>query len=199
MTDQEDSEWSWPHSEEDDASTDQHSGDTDADTNARVSSDDRSTRERLYTVLLETTTSMQAQAFAEQVDCHPSTARTYLDWFADIGIATRHDGRPVTYEANLSYLHWRAITELVEDHSLPEINTELRSITDEIQQYRSRYDANHPSLVDAHEVEGATRALEDIWDDLDRWLALEEELRLYERARQRLAEQHPSRDQLVVQ
>jgi hypothetical protein len=35
---------------------------------------------------------------ADRADCDPKTARKYLGWFANLGIVTRHDGHPATYE-----------------------------------------------------------------------------------------------------
>lgn len=75
----------------------------------------------IYGTILYTRESTTVRAIAEQVDCDPKTARKYLGWFDDLGIVTRHDGHPVTYERNDAYFEWRRINQLATEHSVEEL------------------------------------------------------------------------------
>lgn len=152
---------------------------------------DDSARERLYSVLVQTRESAPASDVAERAGCHPDTARKYLDWFAQLGIAVRHDGRPTTYERNEAYFEWRYASELAATHSLDELRDQLRTIQDRIEAFRRQYDADDPSVVDARETADASTPIDEVWNDLATWASLADELRLHERARQRLAERPP--------
>lgn len=147
-----------------------------------------SARERLYSVLVQTRDPTTATAIADRADCHPDTARKYLAWFAQLGLAVRHDGRPTTYERNEAYFEWRYVTELADHHTLEDLRNHIQSIQDRLNTYREEYGADNPSLVNAREVADETTATDRIWSDLANWASLEDELRLHERARQRLTE-----------
>lgn len=150
--------------------------------------DDDSARERLYSVLVQTCDPTAATAIAERAGCHPDTARKYLEWFSQLGLAVRHDGRPTTYERNEAYFEWRYVTELANHHTLEDLREHIQSIQERLDTYRDEYGADGPSLVDAREVADETTAIDEVWSDLANWASLEEELRLHERARQRLTE-----------
>lgn len=150
--------------------------------------DDDSARERLYSVLAGTRDPTPAGDLAEEADCHADTARKYLDWFAQLGIATRHDGRPTRYERNEAYFEWRYVNELAEHHTLADLRDHSQTIRERLQAYREQYDAETPSVVDARAVATEETPIEEVWGDLATWASLEDELRLHERARQRLTE-----------
>lgn len=150
--------------------------------------DDDSARERLYSVLVQAREPQDAKSIAEQAGCHPDTARKYLDWFAQLGIAVEHEGRPTTFERNEAYFEWRYVTELAAHHTLDDLREHLQSIQERLENYRDAYGAEDPSLVDAREVTDEARELDEVWADLANWATLEDELRLHERARQRLME-----------
>ncbi|GGJ16604.1 hypothetical protein GCM10008995_28120 [Halobellus salinus] len=59
-----------------------------------------STRERLLDVVVGLRTPTKVSTIAERADCDTETARDYLKWFDEMGMAQRHDGRPVRYERN---------------------------------------------------------------------------------------------------
>lgn len=151
--------------------------------------DDDSARERLYSVLVQTREPTSSAEIAERADCHADTARKYLDWFAQIGLAVRHDGRPATYERNEAYFEWRYVTELAARHTLEDLRVHIQSIQEQLQAYRDTYGTNDPSLVDARHAADETTEIDEVWGDLANWLSLEDELRLHERARQQLSEQ----------
>lgn len=147
---------------------------------------DDSARERLYSGLVQTREPTSATAIADQAGCHPDTARKYLNWYAQLGVADRHDGRPTTYERNEAYFEWRYVTELANTNTLDDLREHLHTIQTRLETYRDEYGADDPSLVDACEAADDPAEIDAVWRDLAHWASLEAELRLHERARQRL-------------
>lgn len=154
---------------------------------------DQSTEERVYSVLVQSTEVLRVSDVVEELGCSKDTARKYLDWFAELGIAVKHDGRPVQYERNEEYFEWRYVSHLVDTHSLEEIKENVIEMRDLLETFRSRYDAEHPSGVDLREATAARDApLEEVWDDFTTWAGLESEIRLHDRARQRFSDRDES-------
>lgn len=149
---------------------------------------DDSARERLYSVLVQTRDPTPVAELATGADCHADTARKYLDWFAQLGIATRHEGRPTRYDRNEAYFEWRYVSDLADRHSLADLREHTRTIRERLEAYRERYDAEAPSMVDTRAVADEDTPIEDVWSDLATWRSLEDELRFSERARQQLTE-----------
>jgi len=77
--------------------------------------------QRIYGTILQTREPTTASAIADVADCDPKTARKYLGWFSELGIVTRHDGHPATYERNDAYFEWRRINQLAADHSVEDL------------------------------------------------------------------------------
>lgn len=142
--------------------------------------------QRIYGTMLQTREPATSSAIAERVDCDPKTARKYLGWFADLGIVTRHDGHPATYERNDAYFEWRRIDQLAADHSVDELQERVRELTTRIDEYEDAYDAATPAAVDAVAVAEASddRSIDDVYSDLGDWATAREERERYERARQ---------------
>ena len=139
--------------------------------------------QRVYGTLLGMRDPTRATEIAERSDCDPKTARKYLEWFADLGIATRHEGRPVTYERNDAYFEWRRVNDLVATHSAEEIRERVAALSERIETYEREYDADHPQKVDALAVEGD---INEVYADLNDWTTALRDRRLHERARQQL-------------
>lgn len=150
--------------------------------------EDDSARERLYSVLVQTREPTHAADIAERAGCHPDTARKYLGWFAQLGIAVKYEGHPTTFERNEAYFEWRYVTELAAQHALEDLQERSQLIQNRLDAYREEYEADDPSLVDAREIADETTGIDEVWSDLATWSTLEDELRLHERARQRLME-----------
>lgn len=142
--------------------------------------------QRIYGTILQTREPTTASAIAEQVGCDPKTARKYLEWFDDLGIVTRHDGHPATYERNDAYFEWRRIDQLAAEHSVEELQNRVRELTGRIADYEDAYDAAEPGAVDAVAVAEASdeRTIDDVYGDLADWATVREERERYERARQ---------------
>ena len=145
--------------------------------------------QRIYGTLLQTREPTTASAIAEQAECDPKTARKYLNWFADLGIVTRYDGHPATYERNDAYFEWRRINQLAAEHSMEELQARVRELTTRIADYEDTYDANTPAAVDAVAVAETSeeRTIDDVYNDLADWATAREERERYERARQQRA------------
>lgn len=144
--------------------------------------DEDSAEERVYSTVVETRSPTSAVAIADRASCDPKTARKYLDWFARLGIATEHDGEPVTYERNEEYFEWRQINDLAADHSMQELTERVRELSDRLETYRVRYDADRPDDVDALAPPSGI-GTEQAFADLTDWATTLEELRRHERAR----------------
>ncbi|TQQ78360.1 sugar-specific transcriptional regulator TrmB [Halonotius terrestris] len=142
--------------------------------------------QRIYGTILQTREPTAASAIADSADCDPKTARKYLGWFDDLGIVTRHDGHPATYERNDAYFEWRRINQLAADHSVEDLQNRVRELTTRITEYEETYDAASPAAVDAvAAAEGSDeRTIDNVYSDLGDWATAREERDRYERARQ---------------
>ncbi|WP_435181442.1 DUF7342 family protein [Halorussus sp. AFM4] len=145
--------------------------------------------QRIYGTILQTRDPTTASTIANQADCDPKTSRKYLDWFTDLGIVTRHDGHPATYERNGAYFEWRRINQLAAEHSVEELQQRVRELTSRIDEYEDTYDAPTPAAVDAVAAAEASdgRTIDAVYGDLGDWATARDERERYERARQQRA------------
>jgi hypothetical protein len=138
---------------------------------------------------VETAEGVTAPAVADQLSCLTDTARKYLNWFDELGIAVKHEGRPVQFERNTDYFEWRYVNELANTHSLDDLRENVIDIQERIESFRDRYDATDPASIDVFEAaDRLDMEVEDAWDDLSTWVSVEDELRLHDRARRRLSD-----------
>ena len=142
--------------------------------------------QRIYGIILQAREPTAASAIADSADCDPKTARKYLEWFDDLGIVTRHDGHPATYERNDAYFEWRRINQLAADRSVEELQSRVRELTTRITEYEATYDATSPATVDAVAAADSSDELtiDTVYSDLADWATAREERNRYERARQ---------------
>ncbi|MFC3958956.1 DUF7342 family protein [Halovivax cerinus] len=142
--------------------------------------------QRVYGTILQTRDPTAASEIAERAGCDPKTARKYLTWFTELGIVTRHDGRPATYERNDTYFEWRRIDRLATDHSVDALQQRVQELTARIDAYEDAYDATDPAAVDAVTAAEASddRTIDEVYSDLGDWETAREERRRHERARQ---------------
>ena len=158
-----------------------------------VFSDDPSIEERIYSLLVETTDGVTAPAVADHLSCSKDTARKYLNWFAELGIAVKHEGRPVQYDRNTEYFKWRYVNELANTHSLEDLRENVIEIQEHIESFQARYDATDPASTDVFEAaDRLDMGIEETWEDFSTWVSLQDELRLYDRARRRLSDRAPA-------
>lgn len=145
-------------------------------------------RERLLDVVAGLRSPTKVSEIAGIADCDTETARDYLEWFDEIGLVHRHDGRPVRYERNDAYFQWRRIDRIREEYSDQEIVEALSDAIEQIEAYRSQFGASHPddvSLVEASQ----DMATEDAWEALSEWETLERRVALLDEARRN----HPAK------
>lgn len=142
--------------------------------------------QQLYGTVLQVRAPTTAGTIAEKVGCDPKTARKYLRWFAELGIATEHDGHPTTYERNDSYFEWRRINQLATEYTADELVQRVSELTATIERYEQRYDATAPSDVNALDAAAKSDDLtiDDVYSDLGDWETARQERQLHERARQ---------------
>lgn len=145
--------------------------------------------QRIFGTVLGIREPATGSAIAERVECDPKTARKYLNWFADLGIVTRHDGHPSTYERNDAYFEWRHVDQLAADNTVEELRARVRELTTRIGDYEVTYDAETPAGVDAVAVASTSddRTIDEVYSDLADWSTALEDRDRYERARRRRA------------
>ena len=142
--------------------------------------------QRIYGTILQTREPTTASAIADIADCDPKTARKYLGWFADLGIVTRHDGHPATYERNDACFEWQRINHLAANRSIEELQDRVRRLTTRITEYAEAHDAASPAAVEAVAAAGSSerRTIDDVYSDLADWAIAREERDRHERVRQ---------------
>jgi len=139
-------------------------------------------RERLLDVVVGLRTPTKVSEVAAVADCDPETARDYLEWFDEMGMVHRHDGRPVRYERNDAYFQWRRVDRIREAYSERAIAEALAETLDRIDEYRARFDADDPDEVSLVEVSRDVPT-EDAWEALSEWETLERRAVLLDAAR----------------
>lgn len=141
-------------------------------------------RERLLDVVVGLRTPTKVSTIAECADCDTETARDYLNWFDEMGMVSRHDGRPVRYERNDAYFQWRRIDHIRETLSEREIVDALADAIKQIEAYRTQFNAENPDEVSLVEVSLRQNiSTEDAWEALSEWETLERRAALLDAAR----------------
>ncbi|WP_302081118.1 DUF7342 family protein [Salinibaculum rarum] len=139
-------------------------------------------RERLLDIVIGLRTPTKVSDIADHADCDTETARDYLEWFTEMGMVHRHDGRPVRYERNDAYFQWRRIDRIRDEYTDQEIVEALSDAIEQIEDYRDQFGADDPddvSLVEASK----DMATEDAWEALSEWKTLERRAALLDAAR----------------
>ncbi|WP_080505184.1 DUF7342 family protein [Halorubrum aethiopicum] len=141
-------------------------------------------RKRLLDVVVALRTPTKVSTIAKRADCDTETARDYLEWFDEMGMVHRHDGRPVRYERNDAYFQWRRIDRLREEYSEQEIVDALGDVLEQIEDYRTRFDAEHPDEVSLVETtRDQDLSTEAAWEALSEWETLKQRAALLDAAR----------------
>lgn len=141
-------------------------------------------RERLLDVVVGLRTPTKVSTIAELADCDTETARDYLEWFDQMGMVHRHEGRPVRYERNDAYFQWRRIDQIRAEYSEQDIVDALADTLEQIEEYRSQFDAEYPdevSLIEATQT--LDMSTEAAWEVLSEWETLERQAALLDAAR----------------
>ncbi len=142
-------------------------------------------RERFLDVVVGLRTPTKVSTIANIADCDTETARDYLEWFDEMGIVQRQDGRPVRYERNDAYFQWRRIDQIRAEYSRQEIVDALADTLEEIEAYRAQFGAEHPGEVSLADVTREQKmSTEAAWETLSEWETLEQRATLLDVARQ---------------
>jgi DNA-binding transcriptional regulator GbsR (MarR family) len=147
--------------------------------------EDEDTKQRVYGAVLHAREPTTAADIADRADCSAESARSHLSFYAELGIVSRYEGRPVRYERNDDYFEWRRVTELAREHTVDELQARVSELTDRMEAYRDEYGADSPAAVDVLEFDAAQ--VDDVYVELGDWATAIEERRLHERARRKVA------------
>ena len=139
-------------------------------------------RERLLDIVIGLRTPTKVSVIADRADCDTETARDYLEWFDEMGLVHRHDGRPVRYERNDAYFQWRRIDHIREEYSEQEIVNALADVLEQIEEYRTQFNADTPDEVSLIEA-SRDMSTEAAWEALTKWETLERRAALLDVAR----------------
>jgi len=145
-----------------------------------------SAEERVYNTVIQIREPTTVHGIAKRADCDPKTARKYAEWFAKLGVVTKHDGETPTYERNDRYFEWRRVNELATTQTAAELQSHVQALTDRITTYEERYNAEHPGDVDALSPPGYI-STETAFAELTEWQTALSELQRHEQARRQQA------------
>jgi len=137
-------------------------------------------RERIRTVLEETTEYATAAEIADRARTSEPTTRKYLDELVEDGIgATTQDGRTTLYKRNDGWQIDQRIDELRETTSREELIDGIREMKAQLQTYRDTYGVDGPE-----ELAIDLDAGDDGWADVGRWRATRRNLAIAQAALQ---------------
>lgn len=139
-------------------------------------------RERLLDIVVGLRSPTKVSVIADLADCDTETARDYLEWFDEMGLVHRYDGRPVQYERNDAYFQWRRIDHIREEYSEQEIVELLSDTLQQIEDYRIEFNADAPDEISLVEA-SRDMPTEDAWEALSEWKTLERRATLLDAAR----------------
>jgi predicted transcriptional regulator len=135
-------------------------------------------RERVRSVLSETTEYATAARIADRALTSEPTARKYLGEFAEDGIAvTTQEGRTTRYKRDDGRQVDERIAELRETASRDELVDGIREMKAELREYRDTYGVEGPE-----ELAIELGADADGWADIGRWRATRRNLAIAQAA-----------------
>lgn len=146
---------------------------------------ERTTFQRVYDVLVGTREYVAADTFARRADCSETGARSALEQLVELGIAERQPGRPRTYRRNDAYFEWKRIEELAREHTAPELRESIDDLLAEDEELQRQYGVPEPDAVTIDPDPDHDR-IHETWDDLTRWRSVRRDVRLLQRALQRV-------------
>jgi hypothetical protein len=145
--------------------------------------DDRTTFQRIYDLLVGTQTFRSASEFATQAHCSETGARRALEQLSEMRIAVRQEGRPTTYRRNDSYIQWKRIDALTQEHDDEELQDRIQNLILRDEDFQEKYDVPDPNAVSTTDLPvDAHDRLHERWDDLNEWRSIRRDIRLLRRA-----------------
>jgi predicted ArsR family transcriptional regulator len=146
---------------------------------------DRTTFQRVYDLVVGTTSAAPAASYAERADCSETGARQALEQLTEMGIAERTEGRPAQYRRNPSYFRWKRVEDLARDHSVSTLKERVDDLLDRDRAYQDEYDAPDPDSVATDDGIEDHERLHERWDDLGEWRTIRRDIGVLKQAVQR--------------
>lgn len=140
-----------------------------------------SARERVYEVALQLYEPTRVKEIAERADVSKETARTYLQWFTELGVLDQPTSSPDTFERNEQYFEWKRIQRL-QSNSEDELRQRAEELSQRERAFRDQFGVDDPDDVDALDHADYTD-IEAVWQDVREWRTVRRRLRELERAR----------------
>lgn len=147
----------------------------------------RSTKERVYAVVTELTDPTRVAEIAERADCSAEGARSNLEWFVEVGIASRVADRPALYQRNDAYFDFLRIHRLTETYTLSELRDEIAFYETRDDELAEGFPVSNPAEVDLYAMEFED-PFDDVYDRLSEWRTVRRRLGELQRAKLRLEE-----------
>ena len=147
----------------------------------------RSTKERVYAVVTGLTDPTRVADIAERADCSVEGARSNLQWFVEIGIASRVADKPALYQRNDAYFDFLRIHRLVESYTLSEFRDEIAFYEQRDDELADGFAVSNPSEVDLYAPD-FDDPFDDVYDRLSEWRTVRRRLGELRRAKLRLEE-----------
>lgn len=142
--------------------------------------EETTSRERIRTVLEETTEYATAAEIADRARTSEPTTRKYLEELVADGIGvTTQDGRTTLYKRNDGRQIDERIAELRDTTSRDELIDGIREMKGQLQDYRDTYEVEGPEEL-ALELDAG----DDGWADVGRWRATRRNLAIAQAALQ---------------
>jgi len=142
--------------------------------------EETTSRERIRTVLEETTEFATAAEIADRALTSEPTTRKYVEELVADGIGiTTQDGRTTRYKRNESHQIDERIADLREATSREELIESIREMKTQLQAYRDDYGVDGPEEL-AIELDAG----DDGWADVGRWRATRRNLAVAQAALQ---------------
>ena len=154
-----------------------------ADVNERAKdawTEETTSRERIRSVLAETTEYLPAATIADRALTSEPTARKYLEELVEDGLGrTTQDGRTTLYKRNDGHQIDQRIDELRSTTTRDELIDGIQEMKEQLQTFREAYGVEGPE-----ELVVQLEAGDDGWGDVGRWRATRRNLAIAQAALQ---------------
>lgn len=141
------------------------------------------TRDAFFDAVLGLESPATASEIADRAGHGVDAAREYLEWFERMGIVTQVTDSPATYERNQSYLNWRRVQTLRENHTTDELVGFLQTETERAETLADELDVESPDEISLSGYAADTgQSIEDVWETVSEWKTARRKIRLLERA-----------------
>ncbi|WP_276248623.1 sugar-specific transcriptional regulator TrmB [Haladaptatus sp. YSMS36] len=142
------------------------------------------TFDRVYDVLLGTTSPTKYTEIAELADCSPNAAKKHLERLAEMGIArANRESRPATYERNEGYLEWQEASRIATDLTVEAIIARVEALETKRAEYEAQFETTDPTAVNVFDHDSHD-TIHERMTAISEWQGVIRNIRLYELARQ---------------